>query len=162
MVCEGDISWANLPTLRPCLPCYGKQSAIRMEVLSFGFHKTIQNQTYPLSLKTHLRSFSCSQGIQPLSKTALYCPQGSGTLRQQLLMMHGIAWYCMVLHGIAWCCMVLHGVAWCCMVLHGIAWYCMVALSCTILHLRYTCSQQMSPVVAFDIAVVAQKVKVQC
>ena len=47
------------------------------------------------------------------------------------------------------------------MVLHGIAWYCMVALSCTILHLRYTCSQQMSPVIAFDIAVVAQKVRVQ-
>ena len=35
-------------------------------------------------------------------------------------------------------------------------------LSCTILHIRYTCSQQMSPVIAFDIAVVAQKVKVQC
>ena len=24
---------------------------------------------------------------------AIYCPQGSGTLRQQLLMMQGIAWY---------------------------------------------------------------------
>ena len=34
-------------------------------------------------------------------KWPLYCPQGSGTLRQQILMMHGIAWYCMVLHGIA-------------------------------------------------------------
>ena len=34
-------------------------------------------------------------------KIAIYCPQGSGTLRQQLLMMHGIAWYCMVLHCIA-------------------------------------------------------------
>ena len=32
---------------------------------------------------------------------AFYCPQGSGTLRQQLLMMHGIALYCMVLHGIS-------------------------------------------------------------
>ena len=38
---------------------------------------------------------SCNQ------KWPLYCPQGSGTLRQQLLMMHGIAWYCMVLHCIA-------------------------------------------------------------
>ena len=37
---------------------------------------------------------------------AIYCPQGRGTLRQQLLMMHGIAWYCMVLHGIAWYCIV--------------------------------------------------------
>ena len=46
---------------------------------------------------------------------ALYCPQGSGTLRQQLLIMHGIAWYCMVSHGIAWYCMVLHGIIWYCM-----------------------------------------------
>ena len=61
-----------------------------------------------------------------LKKWPLYCPQGSGTLRQQLLMMHGIAWYCMVLHGIALYCIVLHGIAWYCMVLHGIAWYCMV------------------------------------
>ena len=37
-----------------------------------------------------------------IKKWPLYCPQGSGTLRQQLLMMPGIAWYCMVLHGIAW------------------------------------------------------------
>ena len=46
---------------------------------------------------------------------ALYCPQGSGTLRQQLSMMHGIAWYSMallVLHSIAWYCMILHGIAW--------------------------------------------------
>ena len=49
-------------------------------------------------------------------KMALYCPQGSGTLSQQLLMMHGITWYCMVLH-------LLHGNAWYCMVLQGIAWY---------------------------------------
>ena len=28
-------------------------------------------------------------------------------------------------------------------------------------YIRYTCSQHMSPVIAFDIAVVAQKVKVQ-
>ena len=54
-------------------------------------------------------------------KMAIYCPQGSGTLRQQLLMMHGIAWYCIVLHSIAWYCMVLHGIAWNCIVLHGIA-----------------------------------------
>ena len=50
------------------------------------------------------------------------------------------------------------------MVVHGSAGYCIVmnylALSCTILHIRYSCSQQMSPVIAFDIAVVAQKVKV--
>ena len=71
-------------------------------------------------------------------KWPLYCPQGSGTLRQQFLMMHGIAWYFIVLHGIAWYCMVLHGIAWHCMVLHGIAWYCMVlhdiAWYCMVLH----------------------------
>merc|ERR1712240_514051 len=71
-------------------------------------------------------------------KMAMYCPQGSGTLRQQLLMMHGIALYCMVLHGILLYCDVLHGIARYCMVLHGIAWYCMVlhgiAPSCTNLH----------------------------
>ena len=44
-------------------------------------------------------------------KMAIYCPQGSGTLRQQLLSMHCISWYCMVLHGIAWYCIVLHGIA---------------------------------------------------
>ena len=61
-------------------------------------------------------------------KMALYCPQGSYTLRQQLLMMHGIAWYCMVLHDIAWYYMVL---AWYCMVLHFLHY---LALSCTLLH----------------------------
>ena len=56
----------------------------------------------------------------------MYCPQGSGTLRQQLLMRFGIAWYCMVFHGIAWYCMVLHSIAWYCIALHGIVWHCMV------------------------------------
>ena len=55
------------------------------------------------------------------SKMAIYCPQGSGTLCDQLLTMHGIAWYCMGLYAIVWYCMVLHGIAWYCMVLHGIA-----------------------------------------
>ena len=32
----------------------------------------------------------------------------------------------MVLHGIAWYCIVLHGIARYCIVLHGFAWYCMV------------------------------------
>ena len=93
-------------------------------------------------------NFDCTRGLF-MKKWPLDCQQGSGTLRQQLLMMHGIAGYCMVLHGIAlycislhgiawncmvlhgfacfaWFCMVLHGIAWHCMVLHGIAWYCMV------------------------------------
>ena len=44
-------------------------------------------------------------------KIAIYCPQGSGTLCQQLLSMHGIALYHMVLHGIACYCIILHGIA---------------------------------------------------
>ena len=63
---------------------------------------------------------------------ALYCTKGSGTLHQQLLMMHGIApspvindaWFCMELHGIAEYCMVLHGVGWYCIVLHCFALNC--------------------------------------
>ena len=68
-----------------------------------------------------------------VSKMTMYCPGGSGTLRQQLLMRHGIAWYI----GIAWYCMVLQGIAWYYMVLHGIAWYCIVlaiAWYCMVLH----------------------------
>ena len=48
-------------------------------------------------------------------KKSLYWPQGSGRLRQQLLMVHCIAWYCMVN---AWYCMVLHVIALNCRVLH--------------------------------------------
>ena len=59
-------------------------------------------------------------------KMALYCPQGSGTLHQLLLMMHGIKWYCMVLPGIVLYCMVLHGIAFYWMILQFIAWYYMV------------------------------------
>ena len=44
-------------------------------------------------------------------KMAIYCPQGGGTLRQQLSIMHGIAWFCMVLHHLALCCTMLHHVA---------------------------------------------------
>ena len=69
----------------------------------------------------HLR-----MNIAPDQKMALYCPQCSGTICQQLLMMHGIAWYCIVLYGLAWCCMLVHGIAWYGKVLHGFAWYCMV------------------------------------
>ena len=44
---------------------------------------------------------------QTATKMAIYCPQGSGTLHQHLLMMHGSTWNCMVLHGMVWYCMVL-------------------------------------------------------
>ena len=42
-----------------------------------------------------------SGGDDDDKKWPLHCPQGSGTLRQQLSMMDSIAWYCMVLHCIA-------------------------------------------------------------
>ena len=52
-------------------------------------------------LSLELKFKSNYKGMALIIKMALYCPQGSGTFRQQLLMMHGIALYCMVLHGIA-------------------------------------------------------------
>ena len=61
---------------------------------------------------TRLRQISKKGAAsERFQKWPLYCPQGSGTLRQQLLLMHGIAWYCIVLHSIAWYCIVLHGIA---------------------------------------------------
>merc|ERR1711928_26230 len=82
------------------------------------------------------------------------------------MVLHGIAWYCMILHYLALPCTILHYLALSCTILHYLALSCTIlhnlALSCTILHIRYTCIQHMSPVVAFDIAVGAQKVKVQC
>ena len=57
----------------------------------------------PLAPVAHIPHIDASR-----IKMALYCQQGSGALRQQLLMMHGSsAWNCMVLHGMVWYCMVL-------------------------------------------------------
>ena len=76
----------------------------------------------------------------------------------------------MVLHGIALSCTISHYLALSRTILYYIAlsWTILnyLALSCTILHhpvvpIRYTCSQHMSPVIAFDIAAVAHKVRVQ-
>ena len=64
------------------------------------------NEIGQISLMAAPQNFSAQKGTLPRNahrwkKWPLYCPQGSGTLRQQLLMMHGIAGYCMVLHCIA-------------------------------------------------------------
>ena len=83
--------------------------------------------TLPSGKYVIFRIFNESRRVK--LKIAIYCPQGSGTLRQQLLSMYGIAWYYMVLH--AWYCMVMHGIAWNCMELHGIAWYCTLLHSTT-------------------------------
>ena len=72
---------------------------------------------------------------QMYCRNALYCPQVGGMLRQQILMKHGIAWYCMVLHIIALFCIVLCGVARYCTVLHGIAWYFMALHGFLLQHL---------------------------
>ena len=131
-------------------------------------------------------------------KIAIYCPQGSGMLRQQLPILHYLALSCTILHYLALYCTILHYLAlsWtilhyltpsctmlhhlapCCSMLHHLAQGCtrlyhlapsctnlQLALCCTILHyvalsctilqwypvvpIRYTCSQHMSPVIAF-------------
>ena len=96
----------------------------------FPFRSIVVGQCDKKTAKNIMLAFLnklCNKYLHKLhEKMALYCPKGSGTLRQQLLMMHGDAWYCIVLHGIALYCMVLHGIAWYYMVLHGIAWYCIV------------------------------------
>ena len=39
------------------------------------------------------------------------------------MILHCIAWYCMVLHGIARYWIALHGIAWYCMIFHGIFFF---------------------------------------
>ena len=53
----------------------------------------------------------CNKYLHELHEKWPYTAKRAGTLRQQLLMMHGIAWYCMVLNCIAWYYMVLHDIA---------------------------------------------------
>ena len=62
---------------------------------------------------------------------------------------------------IALSCTVLHCLALSCTILHYLALSCTILHWCPVVPIRYTCSQQMGPVNAFDIAVVAHKVKVQ-
>ena len=42
------------------------------------------------------------------TKIAIYCPQGSGTLRQQLTILHYFALSCTILHYLALSCTILH------------------------------------------------------
>ena len=80
--------------------------------------------------------------------------------------LHYLALSCTILRYLALSCTILHYIALSRTILHYLALSCTIlhylALSCTILHIRYRCSQQMSRVIALDIAVVAQKVKVRC
>ena len=96
-------------------------------------------------------------------KIAIYCPQGSCTLRQQLTILHYLALSCTIshflelsctilhylaltctiLHHVAPCCIMLHHDAPCCTMLHHDAPYCTtlhhLAQSCTILHPVASC-----------------------
>ena len=77
-------------------------------------------------------------------------------------MLQHVAPSCTILHHVAPCCTMLHHLAPSCSILHYLALSCTnlhyLALSCTILQccpvvfIWYTCSKQMSPVIAFDIA----------
>ena len=64
-------------------------------------------------------------------KMAIILPTGQWYAPSAVIMMHGIAWYCMygmVLRFITWYCMLLHGIEPSCTILHDLA------PSCTILH----------------------------
>ena len=80
--------------------------------------------------------------------------------------LHSLALSWTILHYLALSWTIFHYLALSCTLLHYLALSCTdlhyLALSCTSLHIRHTCNQQMSEVIAFDIAVVAQKVKVLC
>ena len=71
-------------------PCANVANAL--EELEIGTEEAMKHQARTSLGKKRMK----------IKKMAIYCPQGSGTLRQQLLIIQGIAWYCMLLHGIAW------------------------------------------------------------
>ena len=52
------------------------------------------------------------------SKIAIYCPQGSGTLRQQLTIRHYYTLSCTILQNLALSCTILHYLALSCTILH--------------------------------------------
>ena len=106
--------------------------------------------------------FPNSQMSFPLtsSPTMLYSAKRemhNKDLMKTIPVLHCLALYCTILHYLVLSCTIFHYLALSCTTLHYLA------LSCTILQccpVRYTCSQQMSPVIAFDI--VAQNMKVLC
>ena len=71
-------------------------------------------------------------------KIAIYCPQGSCTLRQQLTILHYLALSCTILHYLALSCTILHYLALSCTILHYLALSCAIlrylAVSCAILY----------------------------
>ena len=71
---------------------------------------------------------------------------------------HYLALSCTILHYLALSCTILHYLALSCTILHYLSLSCNILQWCPVVPIRYTCSQQMSQVIAFDIASVAQKV----
>ena len=88
--------------------------------------------------------------------------------------LHHLEPSCILLHHLLPSCTILNYLALSCTILHYLALSCTIfyylAISCNILHYLavmsccthkvFTCSQQMSPVISFDIAVVAEKVTI--
>ena len=83
-------------------------------------HKSDRSALFASSTQTlfnQLSDYFCVSTSSQLSnltslwKIAIYCPRGSGTLRQQLLMMH---WLCTNLHYLALSCTILHYLALSC------------------------------------------------
>ena len=56
-----------------------------------------------------------------MEKIAIYCPEGSGTLRQQLTILHYLSLSCTILHYVTSSCTILHHDAPCCTMLHHVA-----------------------------------------
>ena len=104
----------------------------------------------------HYLALSCTV----LHYLALFC-----TIMHYLALSYTIMRYlelsCTIMHHLTLSCTILHYLALSCTILHYHALSCTILQWCPVVPIRYTCSQQMSPVIAFDIAVVPQKVKVQ-
>ena len=63
--------------------------------------------------------------------------------------LHYLALSCTIMHYLALSCTILHYLALSCTILHYLALSCTILQWCPVVPIRYTCSQQMSPVIAF-------------
>ena len=78
-----------------------------------------------------------------LSCTILYYLALSCTI------LHYLALSCTILHYLSLSCIFLHYLALSCTLLHYLALSCTILKWCPVVPIRYTCYQQMSPVIAF-------------
>ena len=90
----------SVPRLLQCIDSWAK--FINQSISIISIIRSMKNLAFVEVISGDCLSQHCEIIILALRKKwPLYCPQGSDSLRQKLLMMHGIAWYCMVLHYIA-------------------------------------------------------------